>query len=1488
MTDKSFYNVFSKIKLSANVKTILKNTTVYNIKISKNTATAEIFLESDKVVNESCLNDLKQDMFDNFNFLKDVKIYLKYILKDLTPKEQIEKIWDNLTKVINEKSPICFSIFKDSTFEIIENTLNINLYKNGAFIFKSKKIDTLIEDIIKDRLNVNLFVKFIDVNKGIYDNNQKDNELKALVHKALESTNISNEYETNKTSFNDTPSFRKTKRLSLKIKENIDENIDEIKDSINVGETITIKGKILLVDITETKKGKYIVRVDITDMTDSVSFKFFTNPDDFKENYLDIIKKGNFVIVKGEIRYDEYMKELILYPMELCKTNAPDPKIDTASEKRVELHLHTQMSKMDAVTPVKDLIKRAKDMELCKTNAPDPKIDTASEKRVELHLHTQMSKMDAVTPVKDLIKRAKDWGHKAIAITDHGVVQAFPDAMDISRKLGIKVLYGVEAYLVDDLSNVVNNSKNQSLLDEYVVFDLETTGLNREYNKIIEIGAVKVKDSKIIDRFSTFINPHEKLSQDIINLTNITDDMLVNAPEENDMLPKFFEFFGDSVLVAHNAKFDTGFIKKWAQKNNIPFKNTVLDTVGLSRTIFSDMSKHTLNVIAKKLNVSLENHHRAIDDAEATAQIFIKFIDILKNKYNISSLDDVNELARTNIDVKKLRPNHAIIFAKTQKGLKNLYELISKSNLEYFFRDPRIPKSEFLKLKDGLIIGTACGNGEFYQAVLNNADEDEIENLANFYDYFEIQPTENNKFLIENDKASNINSIEDLQNINKKIIEYGKKFNKLVVATCDVHFLDKEDSYFRKIIMSSKGYKDCDNQPPLYFKTTNEMLEEFSYLGEDLAYEVVIKNTNLISDMIEDILPIPDGTFPPELPDSDIELTKIATDRAKSIYGKTLPKIVEDRLNKELSSIIKNGFAVLYIIAQKVVQNSNENGYIVGSRGSVGSSFAATMAGITEVNPLSPHYICKNCKYSDFDSETVLKYAGNSGWDLPDKRCPICNTMLSKDGHDIPFETFLGFDGDKEPDIDLNFSGEFQSQAHQYTEELFGKGNVFKAGTIGTLADKTAYGYVKKYADERNMKISSAEINRLVDGCVGIKRTTGQHPGGLMVVPSTKSIYDFCPVQRPADDQLSNVITTHFDYHSISGRILKLDLLGHDVPTILRMLKDFTGFDPLNTPMDDKATMSLFTSPSALGLSNKDIDCETGSLGLPEFGTPFVIQMLIDTKPNSFSDLVKISGLSHGTDVWFNNAQELIKNNIATLKEVIPTRDDIMVYLILKGVDNKLAFTIMESVRKGKGLTKEFEQAMIDKNVPNWYIESCKRIKYMFPKGHAVAYVTNAFRMGYFKINYPSAFYASLFSVKVEDFDYDLMCFGIDKVEIAIKDIQSLGKGATTKEKTKLTVLELVREMYKRGLKFKKMDLYKSKGFKFDVVEDMLLPPLCCVQGLGEQATQNIIEERKNGLFDTIESLVERTKISKTVVEILKQNGVLDGIPDTNQLTLFV
>ncbi len=1442
MEQKLFSVVFEKLNLSANVKAVLKECYVDSINLFTKDKTLTILLSSPKVLNEECLKDFKEDLQENFFGLEDIKISLKYNLNNTCNFEKIKSIWQNILNFVKESSIICFNILNNSTFEVEDEIININLAAFSKFVFKAKKIDSLISQILKERFDINFKINFNDPAKPSFiisnkreiprriENNQYNNQNSNQNNNAkidIQNTN----YKAKKT--------KRSKGFKLNIKEEILEEAVCIKNNILEGETIVIKGVIFNHTIIETKDGKLIMKADITDNTYALSFKFFIGKEEL-EKYKSTMKDGNYVKLKGIIQYDDYTKELILIPKEIANEEPPEIRQDLAKEKRVELHLHTQMSKMDAVSSV-----------------------------------------------KSLLERAAKWGHKAIAITDHAGLQAYPDAMDVSKKLGIKVIYGLEAYLVDDLNDIAQNVKGQNILDEYVVFDIETTGLNREINKIIEIGAVKIKDGKIIDKFSSFVNPNEKLSDEIINLTKITDDMLLGAEEENTVLPKFFEFFKDSVLVAHNAEFDIGFIKKWAERNNKTLENTVLDTLGLSRAIFPEMTKHTLNVIAKKLNISLENHHRAVDDANATAEIFIKFINILKDEYNINNLEQINKLARTNIDVKKLRPHHAVILVKNQVGLKNLYKLVSKSNLEYFFRDPRIPKSEFLQHREGLLIGTACSSGEFYDAVLNNASKEKIEKLANFYDYFEIQPVLNNEFLIKNEKVSNVNSIEDLQNINKQILEYGKQYNKLVVATGDVHFLDEEDSYFRKIILHSKGYKDYESQPPLYFKTTDEMLKEFEYLGKEDAYDVVIKNTNLILDMIGDVLPIPEGTYPPVIEGADEELKNITISRAKQIYGEDLPRIVKTRLERELDSIIKNGFAVLYIIAQKVVWFSNQNGYIVGSRGSVGSSFVATMAGITEVNPLSPHYICKNCKYSDFESEIVLKCAGNSGWDLPDMDCPKCGCRLYKDGHDIPFETFLGFEGDKEPDIDLNFSGEFQAKAHQYTEELFGKDNVFKAGTIGTLADKTAYIFAKKYAEENNIKMNNAELSRLALGCVGIKRTTGQHPGGLMVVPKYKEIYDFCPIQRPADDPKSDIITTHFDYHSISGRILKLDLLGHDVPTILKMLKDFTNFDPLDAPMDDKETMSLFVSPKALNLTEEDIECKTGTLGLPEFGTPFVIQMLIDTKPNSFSDLIKISGLSHGTDVWFNNAQDLIKNNIATLKEVIPTRDDIMVYLILKGLENKLAFTIMESVRKGKGLTKEFEEIMLSKNVPIWYIESCKKIKYMFPKGHAVAYVTNAFRMGYFKINYPYAFYAAILSVKIEEFDYDKMCFGLAPVEEEIKEIQKIGKKATTKEKNKLVILEIVREFYKRGLKFVEMDLYKAKGFKFTLLEDGLMPPLCTVQGLGENATKSIVEARKDGAFDTIEVLIERTKITKTVVELLKKNGVLKGIPDTNQLTLF-
>ncbi|MDO4531066.1 MAG: PolC-type DNA polymerase III, partial [Bacillota bacterium] len=937
--------------------------------------------------------------------------------------------------------------------------------------------------------------------------------------------------------------------------------------------------------------------------------------------------------------------------------------------------------------------------------------------------------------------------------------------------------------------------------------------------------------------------------------------------------------------------FDMGFIRVNAsRKCGIEVKNTVLDTLELSRSLLPELNKHKLNLVCDYLGVSLEGHHRAVNDAEATAEVFRIFIDMLVEK-KIFHVDDINVYSSRTINHSKLKAYHAIIRAQNYTGLRNLYELVSLSHIDYFARRrPRIPKSELLKRREGLILGSACEAGELYKALLDHQPTERIEELVNFYDYLEIQPLGNNKFMIDSPRVENIHSEEDIIQINKQIVALADQHNKPVVATCDVHFIDPQDAAFRRIIMAAEGFDDADNQAPLYFRTTKEMLKEFAYLGEEKAREVVITNTNLIADRIEKIKPIPDETFPPKIEGADDELRQICMDKAISIYGDPLPEIVRDRLETELNSIISNGYAVLYIIAQKLVWKSVEDGYLVGSRGSVGSSFAANMAGITEVNSLPPHYICPNCKYSDFESETVKSYAMEeaSGCDMPDRDCPVCGHRLNKDGHDIPFQTFLGFEGDKEPDIDLNFSGDYQQRAHAYTEELFGKGKVFKAGTIGTLADKTAYGFVRKYFDAREMKPHNAEVQRLTDGCTGVKRTTGQHPGGLMVVPSDHDIHEFCPIQRPANDVNSAVTTTHFDYHSISGRLLKLDLLGHDDPTVIRMLYDLTGVNPQTVPLGDPETMSLFESPKALGVTEEDINCKTGTLGIPEFGTKFVRGMLIDTKPKTFADLLRISGLSHGTDVWLGNAQTLIENGTITLKETISTRDSIMIYLINKGVDKKKSFKIMEKVRKGKGLTEEDIADMKASNVPDWYIESCQKIKYMFPKAHAAAYVMMAFRIAYFKINYPEAYYASYFSVRAcDDFDYSCMCRGIDVAKEAIKEIHAKGQEATAKDKSKQTVLEIVVEFYARGFRFVPIDLYRSDARNFQITEEGLLPPFSSLQGLGVNAAQSIVEGRKDGEFHTIEELKERTSLGRSLIDMLKENGVLDGIPETNQLTLF-
>jgi len=1123
----------------------------------------------------------------------------------------------------------------------------------------------------------------------------------------------------------------------------------------------------------------------------------------------------------------------------------------------------------------RDLILNAKDIEMCEKSF---RVDSHLQKRVELHVHTQMSSMDGVSSAESLIKRASEWGHKAIAITDHAVLQAYPEAQSAAKKYGIKVIYGIEGYLVNDGVPIVSGSTSATIDGSFVVFDIETTGLSSINDNIIEIGAVKIKNLQIVDTFETFVNPQVHISKFITKLTGITDDMVKEYPSIEEILPKFLDFIKDSILVAHNANFDVTFIKTKARNLGMEVDNPVLDTLELSRHMYENLKNYKLDTVAQHLGVSLENHHRAVDDAKATAEIFIKSINKLKEN-GIEKVNEINDYLKNKVDIKKMPTYHVIILVKNQKGLRNLYELVSKSNLEYFHRNPRIPKSLLSQMREGLLIGSACEQGEVFRGLISNLDDDKLQEIVSYYDYLEVQPLGNNEFLIDKGEVKNK---EELIKINKRIYDLGKQFKKPVVATCDVHFLDPWDNVYRKILMYGKGFKDADRQPPLYFRTTDEMMREFDYFDREIAKEIVIDNPNEIADSIEDVKPIPDGTFPPSIEGAEEELRKLTLNKAHEIYGEKLPDIVEKRLDKELNSIINNGYAVMYIIAQKLVTKSLNDGYLVGSRGSVGSSFVATMSGITEVNPLPPHYICPHCKHSEF----ILDGSYGSGVDMPDKNCPQCGTKMKKDGHDIPFEVFLGFEGDKEPDIDLNFSGDYQPIAHKYTEEIFGTGHVFRAGTIGTLADKTAYGFVKKYFEEKNLTVHNAEIKRLVMGCTGAKRTTGQHPGGVMVVPKDKDIYDFTPIQHPADAQDSDIITTHFDYHSISGRLLKLDILGHDDPTVIRMLEDLTGINAREIPLDDKKTMSLFTSVEALNINPEDINCTVGTLGLPEFGTKFVRQMLVDTNPTTFAELVRISGLSHGTDVWLNNAQDIIKEGKATLKEVISTRDDIMLFLISKGLDKKLSFKIMESVRKGKGIKEEEIEEMKKHNVPDWFIQSCQKIKYMFPKAHAVAYVIMAFRIAYFKVHHPEAFYATYFTVRADEFNLDMMD-SLEKIKENIRLIESKSNNATAKEKSLLTILEVGLEMYLRGLKFTNIDLYKSDAVKFLITKDGILPPLNSLEGIGKQAAKIIAEEREKGKFLSIEDLRNRTRISKTVIDILKQHGCLQDIPESNQLSLF-
>ena len=1214
-----------------------------------------------------------------------------------------------------------------------------------------------------------------------------------------------------------------------------------------IGEVV-IRGKILSVDTREIRNEKTIIIFSVTDFTDTIVLKIFARNDDVPE-LLKEISGGKFVRVKGVATIDKFDSELTIGSIVGIKKCADFTTV---------------------------------------------RMDTSVEKRIELHCHTKMSDMDGVSDVKDIVKRAMKWGHKAIAITDHGDVQAFPDANHtVPSDSDFKVIYGVEAYLVDDLKGMVTDSQNQDLDADYVVFDLETTGFSPETNRIIEIGAVKVQNGKIVDKFSTFVNPQVPIPFRIEQLTSINDSMVIDAPVIADILPEFMKFCEGCVMVAHNADFDMSFIKKNCQRLDIPCKPTIVDTVALARVLLPNLNRFKLDTVAKALGVSLENHHRAVDDAGCTAEIFVKFIEMLRER-GMSTLDEVNAMGTSSVqNVQKMPTYHAIILATCDQGRTNLYKLISLAHIKYYHRRPRIPKSEFIRYRDGLLIGSACEAGELYRAILNGRPEEEISRLVNFYDYLEIQPLGNNAFLVR-DEDSPVASNDDLIEINKKIVRLGEQFHKPVVATCDVHFLDPEDEIYRRIIMAGQGFKDADEQAPLFLRTTEEMLKEFAYLGSEKAEEVVITNTNRIADMCEKISPVRPDKCPPVIENSDQMLRDICYNKAHKMYGDPLPEIVQERLDRELNSIISNGYAVMYIIAQKLVWKSNEDGYLVGSRGSVGSSFVATMSGITEVNPLHAHYLCKHCQYSDFDSDLVKSFSGRSGCDMPDKLCPRCGKPLSKEGFDIPFETFLGFKGNKEPDIDLNFSGEYQSKAHKYTEVIFGEGQTFKAGTIGTLADKTAFGYVKNYYEERGVHKRNCEIDRIVLGCVGVRRTTGQHPGGIVVLPMGEQIYTFTPVQHPANDMTVDITTTHFDYHSIDHNLLKLDILGHDDPTMIRMLQDLTGVDPTQIPLDDKAVMSLFQDTSALGITPDDlVNCQLGALGIPEFGTDFAMGMLIDTQPKEFSDLVRIAGLSHGTDVWLGNAQTLIQEKKATISTAICTRDDIMIYLIGMGLDSEESFKIMENVRKGivaKGKCDkwpEWKQDMIDHNVPDWYIWSCEKIKYMFPKAHAAAYVMMAWRIAYCKVFYPLAYYAAYFSIRATAFSYELMCQGKEKLEGYMHEYEKRKDELSKKEQDTYKDMRLVQEMYARGFEFLPLDIYKSEPHHFQIVDGKLLPALNTIDGLGDNAAVAIAEAAKDGIFLSKDDFRERTKVSKTTIELMSDLGLFGDMPESNQLSLF-
>ncbi len=1530
---KLFEDVFPTLRLKGEMKALFEKVQVERISAPKDRSILRIYLGSEHLIEKDKIwaleREIKNQLFPRAVTI--VKIYERFHLSSLyTPEKLMEAYHKSIMQELRELSPMEYSLFKNAQISYPDGqTVKVVLEESVLAREKEGELVRILEKIFQERcgLKAQIEADYREKKERKHKAEQEQKienqvaEIVAMTRKGADEDGFAGEEIPgapmpagsagggmvsasgkggaageggaaenggSKGRIQGTPSFggagrsrgqggagRRQDRDAvrpLKRSENPDVvfgrdfegdhiPIENITDEI--GEVI-IRGKVLSYDEREIAKiEKTILIFTITDLTDTIGAKIFVKTEQVGE-IKEALQKGNFLKIKGVAMMDKFDHELGL-------------------------------SSIAGIKKIPDFTTR--------------RMDNSVRKRVELHCHTKMSDMDGVSEVKDIVKRAYQWGMPAIAITDHGVLQSFPDANHVWEDLWkaekakrkeegeeepdkfdfFKVIYGVEGYLVDDLNPLVSGDKGQLLSDEIVVFDIETTGFSPVNDRIIEIGAVKVKEGKVKERFSSFVNPERPIPFRIEQLTSINDSMVVDAETIEKVLPEFLDFCGGAVLAAHNAGFDMSFIKENARRLGIAREFTYLDTMGIARLLLPGQAKHTLDAVAKTLHLSLENHHRAVDDAECTAEMYLAFLRMLSER-GIVSLGQLTEAGRSNPEIiKKMATYHVILLAKNNVGRTNLYTLVSKAHLDYFSRRPRIPKSELQKYREGLIIGSACEAGELYKALLDGREETELARIANFYDYLEIQPLSNNEFMIESERIENVHSFEDIKDLNRKVVELGETFHKPVVATCDVHFLDPEDEIYRRIIMAARKYENADNQAPLYLRTTEEMLEEFQYLGSDKAEEIVITNTNLIADMVDTMSPVRPDKCPPIIPDSDKTLTRICYDKAHELYGDTLPEIVEARMKKELGSIINNGFAVMYIIAQKLVWKSVEDGYLVGSRGSVGSSFVAFLAGITEVNSLSPHYRCPHCFYYDFDSEEVKAFVGGAGCDMPDKKCPKCGEMLVKDGFDIPFETFLGFMGDKEPDIDLNFSGEYQSKAHKYTEVIFGHGQTYRAGTIATMADKTAFGYVKNYYDEHEIHKRNCEIDRIVQGCTGIRRSTGQHPGGIVVLPVGEDINSFTPVQHPANDMTTDIVTTHFDYHSIDHNLLKLDILGHDDPTMIRMLQDLTGLDPTTIPLDDKAVMSLFTSTEALGVTPGDIGgCPVGSLGIPEFGTEFVIQMLLDTKPQHFSDLIRISGLGHGTDVWLGNAQTLIEEGKATISTAICCRDDIMIYLIHMGLDPALSFKIMESVRKGKGLRPEWEEAMEANQVPDWYIWSCKKIKYMFPKAHAAAYVMMAWRIAYCKVYHPLAYYAAFFSIRASAFSYEIMCQGKEHLEHILNDYKKRGKDQLSKkEQDSMRDMKIVQEMYARGFEFLPIDLYRSDARLFQIVDGKLLPSFSSIDGLGEKAAYAICEAAKQGQFLSKDDFKERAKVGKTMTDQLGDLGILGDLPESNQISLF-